>query len=44
MLWYALERYVYCDLGKTHLIEGAESSPAPIEHIHFTKQVNTGKK
>lgn len=39
MLWYVLERYVYCDLGKSHLTEGAEHSPAPVEHIHFTKQV-----
>lgn len=39
MLWYVLERYVYCDLGISHLKEGAESFPPPVEHIHFTKQV-----
>lgn len=39
MLWYVLERYVYCDLGKSHLTEGAESSPPPDEQIHFTKLV-----
>lgn len=39
MLWYVLERYVYCDLGKSHLIEGVEDVPPPTEHIHFTKQV-----
>ncbi|XP_026815603.1 jmjC domain-containing histone demethylation protein 1 isoform X1 [Rhopalosiphum maidis] len=44
MLWYVLERYVYCDLGKSHLTEGAESSPAPVEHIHFTKQELHGIK
>lgn len=39
MLWYALERYVYCDLGISHLDENTESSPAPVEHISFSKQV-----
>lgn len=39
MLWYVLERYVFCDLGKSHLTEGVESAPAPPGHLHFTKQV-----
>ncbi|XP_050442389.1 jmjC domain-containing histone demethylation protein 1 isoform X2 [Adelges cooleyi] len=44
MLWYVLERYVYCDLGKSHLTEGAETSPPPVEHVHFTKQELHGIK
>ncbi|XP_060863538.1 jmjC domain-containing histone demethylation protein 1 isoform X5 [Metopolophium dirhodum] len=44
MLWYVLERYVYCDLGKSHLSEGVETSPSPDEHIHFTKQELHGIK
>ncbi|XP_015376816.1 PREDICTED: jmjC domain-containing histone demethylation protein 1 [Diuraphis noxia] len=44
MLWYVLERYVYCDLGKSHLAEGVETSPSPDEHIHFTKQELHGIK
>lgn len=44
MLWYVLERYVYCDLGKSHLTEGTESNP-PLEEqtLHFTKLVNFKK-
>ncbi|VVC24414.1 Zinc finger, PHD-type,Leucine-rich repeat, cysteine-containing subtype,JmjC domain,Leucine-rich [Cinara cedri] len=44
MLWYALERYVYCDSGKSHLTEGFEDRPKPIEHLHFTKQELHGIK
>ncbi|XP_050521570.1 jmjC domain-containing histone demethylation protein 1-like isoform X3 [Daktulosphaira vitifoliae] len=44
MLWYVLERYVYCDLGKSHLTEGAETTPPPVEHVHFTKQELHGIK
>ncbi|XP_025420135.1 jmjC domain-containing histone demethylation protein 1-like isoform X2 [Sipha flava] len=44
MLWYVLERYVYCDLGISHLEESAETSPAPVEHLHFTKQELHGIK
>ncbi|XP_025836100.1 jmjC domain-containing histone demethylation protein 1 isoform X2 [Agrilus planipennis] len=37
MLWYVLERYVYCLLGRSHLNTGADV-PIPSErpHIHLT--------
>lgn len=37
MLWYVLERYVHCLLGRSHLTTGADidiSSDKP--HIHLT--------
>lgn len=45
MLWYVLERYVYCLLGKSHLrerngtIHDNRENVKPNEHVHLTPQV-----
>jgi len=40
MQWFFLERYVHCNLGISHLKEGAETCFSAVEHIHFTRPVN----
>ncbi|XKL65132.1 hypothetical protein PGB90_005218 [Kerria lacca] len=49
MLWYVLERYVYCLLGKSHLkerngINENRENVKPSEHIHLTPQELHGLK
>ncbi|CAG2055346.1 unnamed protein product, partial [Timema podura] len=43
MLWYVLERYVHCLLGRSHLDEGGGGEPEPVKsgsnkHTHLTPQ------
>ncbi|XP_049794770.1 jmjC domain-containing histone demethylation protein 1-like [Schistocerca nitens] len=48
MLWYVLERYVHCLLGRSHLDEGAgvqnDTKFDPDKHIHLTPQELHGLK
>ncbi|XP_067014972.2 jmjC domain-containing histone demethylation protein 1 [Anabrus simplex] len=49
MLWYVLERYVHCLLGRSHLDEGGgvgfdPPKPDPNDHIHLTPQELHGLK
>lgn len=46
MLWYVLERYVHCLLGKSHILDEESSSPVepPREHVHLTQQELHGLK
>lgn len=37
MLWYVLERYVHCLLGRSHLASGSDLDiPSDKPHIHLT--------
>uniref|UniRef100_A0A1B6CUI0 [histone H3]-dimethyl-L-lysine(36) demethylase n=1 Tax=Clastoptera arizonana TaxID=38151 RepID=A0A1B6CUI0_9HEMI len=44
MLWYVLERYVYCLLGKSHLYETPSPNNTIREHLHLTQQELHGLK
>nr|CAD7462039.1 unnamed protein product [Timema tahoe] len=49
MLWYVLERYVHCLLGRSHLDEGGGGEPEPVKsgsnkHTHLTPQELHGLK
>jgi len=47
MLWYTLQKYVYCLLGRNHLEvpqDEIESPPSPSTHIHLTAQELHGMK
>lgn len=47
MLWYVLERYVHCLLGRTHLAESNDKPPiiSPDRpHVHLTQQELHGLK
>lgn len=47
MLWYVLERYVHCLLGRTHLTENSEKPPPLLTdkpHVHCTQQELHGLK
>lgn len=52
MLWYVLERYVHCLLGRTHLSTSDVTSTAAVgmfslqdrPHVHLTQQELHGLK
>lgn len=48
MLWYVLEKYVHCLLGKSHLEDvppdSAQPTGPPAKHVHLTPQVCNRRK
>lgn len=47
MLWYVLERYVHCLLGRTHLNDTGDKPPSVLPdrpHVHLTQQELHGLK